>query len=152
MVKHRFLGSAIVIAATCLAPAAATDLPIFDLTRPEAAAEWLPTHDVAAVAGLPEGLAVTLAGEDPYVTGPARDYPVDLPLQMTLVVRPAVDGMLQVFHFSDNARVERSVRFPVRAGVWNTVRAMLPPLGPGVRLLIDPPGHAGTALIERIAF
>ena len=152
MVKHRFLGSAIVIAATCLAPAAATDLPIFDLTRPEAAAEWLPTHDVAAVAGLPEGLAVTLAGEDPYVTGPARDYPVDLPLQMTLVVRPAVDGMLQVFHFSDHARVERSVRFPVRAGVWNTVRAMLPPLGPGVRLRIDPPGHAGTALIERIAF
>lgn len=29
---------------------------------------------------------------------------------------------------------------------------MLPPLGPGVRLRIDSPGRAGTALIERIAF
>lgn len=152
MVNQRLIGWTIVMAVASFVPAAATDLPSFDLTRPEVAAEWLPTHDVSAVAGVQEGLAVTLAGDDPYVTGPPRDYPVDLPLRLTVVVRPAVDGMLQVFYFRDHASEERSVAFPVRAGVWNTVRALLPPLGPGVRLRIDPPGRAGTALIERIAF
>jgi hypothetical protein len=139
-------------AALPAAAAAAADLPAFDFTRPEAATDWLPTHDVAAVEATPEGLAITLAGDDPFVVGPPRDYPADLPLRMTLVVKPAADGMMQVFHFRKHASEEESVGFPVRAGAWNTVRVMLPPLGPGVRLRIDPPGRAGTALIERIEF
>jgi hypothetical protein len=142
----------ILLAAAPPAAAAAADLPAFDFTRPGSAADWLPTHDVAAVEAAPEGLAITLAGGDPFVVGPPRDYPDGVPLRMTLTVRPPVDGMLQVFHFRDHASEERSVAFAVRAGVWNTVRAMLPPLGPGVRLRIDPPGLAGTAVIGRIGF
>jgi hypothetical protein len=145
--------SAVVLPAIALwAVVAAADLPTFDFTRPGSAADWLPTNDVAAVEAAPEGLAITLAGDDPFVVGPPRDYPRDLPLRMTVVVKPAVDGMMQVFHFRKHASEDKSVGFPVRGGQWNTVRAMLPPLGPGVRLRIDPPGRAGTALIERIEF
>ena len=142
----------ILLAAAPPAVAAAADLPAFDFTRPGSAVDWLPKNDVAAVAAAPEGLAITLAGGDPFVVGPPRDYPEGVPLRMTLTVRPPVDGMLQVFHFRDHASEERSVACAVRAGVWNTVRAMLPPLGPGVRLRIDPPGLAGTAVIGRIGF
>ena len=148
----RHASALMLLAAALPAAAAAAELPAFDFKRPGSAADWLPTHDVAAVEATPDGLAITLTGDDPYVTGPARDYPADLPLRMTLVVKPAADGMMQVFHFRKHAREEESVGFPVRAGVWNTVRVMLPALGPGVRLRIDPPGRAGTALIEKIEF
>ena len=148
----RHASALMLLAAALPAAAAAAELPAFDFKRPGSAADWLPTHDVAAVEATPDGLAITLTGDDPYITGPARDYPADLPLRMTLVVKPAADGMMQVFHFRKHAREEESVGFPVRAGVWNTVRVMLPALGPGVRLRIDPPGRAGTALIEKIEF
>ncbi len=133
-------------------PGRASDLPGFDFTKPPVAAEWLATHDVADVRHSPEGLAISIEGTDPYVTGPARDYPRDTPLRMTLVVMPPADGVLQVFYFSDHAREEASVTVLVRGGEWNTVQALLPPLGAGTRLRVDPPGQAGTALIERIGF
>jgi hypothetical protein len=140
------------LAAALPAAAAAADLPTFDFTRPDATADWLPTHDVSAVEGTAEGLAITLAGDDPFVVGPPRDFSPDLPLRMTVVVKPATDGMMQVFHFRKHASEDKSVGFPVRGGQWNTVRAMLPPLGPGVRLRIDPPGRTGTTVVERIEF
>ena len=132
--------------------ARAGDLPAFDFTQPSAAVDWLPTHDVEAVVGCAEGLAITAAGADPFVTGPPQDFPVDLPLVMTFVIKPASDGMAQIFYFSKHASEEQSVGFAVRGGRWNTVRALLPPLGPGVRLRIDPPGRSGTTLVGRIDF
>lgn len=145
-------GPAMFAGAVAGIPDRASDLPGFDFTKPSVAAEWLATHDVADVASSPQGLAISLAGVDPYVTGPARDFPGDTPLRMTLVVRPSADGVLQVFYFRDHAREEASVTVLVRGGVWNTVQALLPPLGAGTRLRLDPPGQAGTALIERIGF
>jgi hypothetical protein len=127
-------------------------LPAFDFTQPETVAEWQPTNHVAAVRAEPEGLAIDIDGFDPFVTGPPRDYPQGVPLRISVRIKPEVEGNLQIFHFQTRASEERSVAFPVRAGIWNDVRAMLPPLGPNTRLRIDPPGRTGTAVVARIDF
>lgn len=132
--------------------APARDPPGFDFTRPGAAAEWQVVHDVASVDDSAEGLAIGIAGADPYVIGPPRDYPVDLPLRLDLRIKPDADGVVQVFHFATHAVEERTAMLAVRGGVWNDVHALLPPLGPGARLRIDPPGSTGTATVARIGF
>ena len=134
------------------AAAPAGDLPVFDFTRGEEVAEWHPTHDVSSVDHAVDGMAITITGDDPFVTGPPRDYPADTPLRMTLRIKPAADGMAQVFHFRDHAGEDRSAAFPVHGGRWNEVRTLLPPLGPGIRLRIDPPGRAGTAIVSGVGF
>lgn len=133
-------------------PATTQSLPVFDFTQPDAMAGWQPNRDIASLAGSDEGLVIRLAGDDPYVIGPPRDYPADVPLVMSARIKPDNDGMLQVFYFRDHASEERTVIVPVRAGRWNDVQAMLPPLGRGGRLRIDPPGGTGQAIVARIDF
>jgi len=133
-------------------PATTQSLPVFDFTQPDALAGWQPNRDIASLAGSNEGLVIRLAGDDPYVIGPPRDYPADVPLVMSARIKPDNDGMLQVFYFRDHASEERTVIAPVRAGRWNDVRAILPPLGRGGRLRIDPPGGTGQAIVARIDF
>ncbi len=119
----------------------------FDFTRAAACSEWDPAHDVAALRSTAEGLEISSHGNDPYIHGPARDYPAGVPLRLAMRIKSETGGSGQVFYFRDAAREENSVRFSVKAGEWIDVRSMLPPLGPGYRLRIDPPGESGRTVI-----
>lgn len=139
---------------TVLLPGAAVaqGLPDFDFSTPAGRAGWLPAHDVGALEGTADGMVVPITGGDPYIIGPARDYPADTPLWMYLRLKPEQAGMGQVFYFTGAPTEEHSVRFPAKANAWQEVRLPLPALGPGYHLRIDPPGTGGQAVIAWLRF
>lgn len=124
----------------------------FDLTRPEEARLWHAAHDVANLEPTPEGLRIQITGADPYIHGPARDYPAGQPLWLRLRLKSEQGGMAQVFYFNRGPSEEASVRLPVRAGVWEDLRVPLPALGAGYRMRIDPPGERGEVILSLLAF
>lgn len=127
-------------------------LPGFDFTRPEGRVGWSALHDIASVSAGANGLEIVLGGGDPYLAGPARDYPEDVPLWMHVRIRSEASGPAQVFYFHAGPSEERSVRFHVKGGEWRDVRVPVPPLGKGMRLRLDPPGASGTCLVAGIRF
>lgn len=130
----------------------AQTLPGFDFTRAEDRAGWQPTHDVSGLKAVPEGLAITISGADPYIIGPPRDFPTGQLLWMRVRLWSETGGTGQVFYFRQGAAEEDSVRFPVRAGVWEEKRLPLKALGPGFRFRIDPPGTWGTCIVASLTF
>jgi hypothetical protein len=127
-------------------------LPAFDFTRAEDVRGWEATHDVSRLQGTAEGLAITISGSDPYITGPPRDFPLNQRLWMRLRLKSDQAGQGQVFYFRTDATEANSVRFPVRAGVWEEIQVPLPPLGPRFRLRFDPPGTSGQAVLAWLRF
>ncbi len=146
----------IVLVLSCLLVGAcgsqAQPLPEFDFTQPGVVGEWHATHDVAALAESPEGMVISITGGDPYITGPARDYPAGQPLWLQVRLKADQSGTGQIFYFANGASEENSVRFPVPAGRWHEVRLPLPPLGPGYRLRLDPPGIEGRCVVAALSF
>jgi hypothetical protein len=134
--------------------AQAQDLASFDFTKPGDAAGWRPLHDVSRVEPTAEGIRITTSGPDPYIVGGQRDLPAGRPLWMRIRLRSEQGGLGQLFYYADQRPTNEadSVRFPVRAGVWEDIRAPLPALGPGTRFRIDPPGQAGSCVIASLAF
>lgn len=132
--------------------ATAQTLPNFDFTRPEDVQGWQAAHDIAKVEGGAEGLTIEINGGDPYAIGPARDYPVDTPLWLTVRLKSEQDGGAQIFYFKTGPSEADSVRFPVKANVWQEVRVPLPALGPGYRLRFDPPGTNGKMVLASLRF
>jgi hypothetical protein len=145
---------AITAAAWAQSPAPSGPLTAFDFRQAAAVAEWGELHDVARLEATAEGMAVHLEGNDPYFAGPFRDYPPGVPLRMTIRLRPSAGGMLQVFYAGPGQATDedRSVRVPVKRGVWQERTVFLPPVGPGTRLRLDPPGSRGTCVIDWIRF
>ncbi len=128
----------------------AADLPVFDFTEPAGGQGWTAVHDLAPVALSREGLELRITGSDPYVHGPARDYPENRLLWLRLRLHSEEGGGGQVFFFTDQATEERSVRFAVAGGRWEEIRLPLPALGAGCRLRVDPPGGGGRCVLERL--
>jgi hypothetical protein len=145
------VGAAPVLAQSTMS---SSSLPGFDFRQPGAVAEWRELHDVARLETVSQGMAVHLSGEDPYFSGPRRDYPAGVPLLLKVRLRPSAGGYLQVFYFGPEQGTDedRSIRVPVKRGVWQDATAFLPPLGPGFRLRLDPPGSREVCLIESIRF
>ena len=131
---------------------AAPVLPDFDFTQPAVCAQWRAAHDISGLRRTAEGLEINISGVDPYLHGPARDYPTNLPLWLVLRIKSEQGGGGQVFYFRDRTTEEDSVRFPVKAGAWEEVRVMMPPLGADYRLRIDPPGEGGQAVLASLRF
>ena len=129
--------------------AGAQTLPHFDFTKSMDAQEWQAQHDIAQMQAAPDGLHIAIKGVDPYLVGPARDYPAETPLWLRVRLKSEQAGTGQVFYFTDgNGPTEpNSVRFSVRAGKWEEVRIPLPSLGKGTRLRFDPPGSGGTCVL-----
>src|SRR5579871_6442937 len=115
----------------------AQTLPRFDFTQEKTVAEWIAAHDVAGIHSSPEGMVIEINGEDPYLHGPARDYPAGEPLWLRIRLKSEQGGTAQVFYFDRGAREENSVKFAVRSGVWEEARLPLPPLGPRYRFRLD---------------
>jgi hypothetical protein len=130
----------------------AQTLPRFDFTRPQTVQEWQPTHDVGSLKHTPEGMLIEITGSDPYITGPARDYPAGQTLWMRVRLKSEQGGSGQIFYFTQGATEPNSVRFPVKAGEWQEMRVPMPALGAGYRLRFDPPGTQGTCLLASISF
>ncbi len=115
---------------------------------------WAATHDVASpLRANGAGLVITRTGPDPYLIGPARDLPPGQSLWLRVRLKSDQSGMAQVFYFDKGATEARSIKFPVQAGAaWQNVRVPLPPLGPGFRLRLDPPGRdAGTVTLASLS-
>ncbi|MGD0089996.1 MAG: hypothetical protein ABSE73_08755 [Planctomycetota bacterium] len=132
--------------------AVAQEIPAFDFTKPADTEGWQAAHDISKMEATPEGLRVQISGGDPYVIGPSRDYPADAMLLLKVRLKSEQGGDLQIFYFNTNATEENSVHMPSKAGDWEELEAVLPPLGPKYHLRIDPPGSGGTAIIGGLWF
>lgn len=142
--------------AFALAQESRNDLPQFDFTRPETKAatvrEWNAAHDISKIESGAEGMVISIGGSDPYSFGPARDYPENVPLWLTVRLKADTEGDTQVFYFTDGPHEEKSVRFHVPENQWVEKRVALPPLGKGIRFRLDPPGNKGQATIAFLRF
>jgi hypothetical protein len=126
-------------------PVARVDFAVPDRRRWKAVGG---SHDISALTPGPDGLVITIGGEDPYFTGPPLDLPAGRPLWLRLRLRAPEGGIGQVFYFRDAPTEAASTRFPVRAAKeWQEIRVPLPPLGPGTRLRFDPPGTRGGQVV-----
>ncbi|MDB6041297.1 MAG: hypothetical protein JWM99_5138 [Verrucomicrobiales bacterium] len=127
-------------------------LPDFDFTQRTEALQWGEPHDSKILAPTPEGLPLSITGEDPYLFGPLRDYPEGQRLWAQIRIKSDQGGKAQLFYFTTGATEEKSVHFPVKAGSWTEVRVPVPALGGNTRLRLDPPGNSGTCTLGRISF
>jgi len=137
-----------------LAQSGASPLPSFDFRQTGTVAGWGEPHDVSHIEATKLGMAVHIDGPDPYILGPAREYPAGTPLLLKIRLKSSEGGSFQVFYFGSGqgSSEEHSVRFAVRRGDWHEQTVPLPPLAPGFRLRLDPPGERGVCLIESIRF
>ncbi|MCP5516289.1 MAG: hypothetical protein H7A45_03415 [Verrucomicrobiales bacterium] len=131
---------------------ARSSFPEFDFRTIPDATDWTAAHDIASLSSTDEGLSIAIGGSDPYLHGPARNYPTGRPLWLHLRVKSEVGGPAQIFYFQDHATEDNSVHFFVPPGAWQDVQAPMPALGRGWRLRFDPPGTAGSCLVERLWF
>jgi len=151
----RFLPTILAISALVVAriTAGAANFPSFDFHSARDAGEWIAVHDSRPLAATADGLRIGISGPDPYIHGPARDYPAAVPLWMEIRIRSEAGGGAQVFWFGPGpTSEEHSVRFHVPRGQTTSLRVPMPALGPGTRLRFDPPGMRGDCTIGSIAF
>ncbi len=123
--------------------------PAFWLTNATAALEWTGPHD-AVLTATAEGLQFQITGPDPFVQGPARDYPVNQTGWLEVTLRSAQVGNGQIFWFQDGPREPDSIRFSVSTTNWITVKVPTPALGPGFHLRFDPPGESGSCVVRSV--
>ena len=124
----------------------------FDFTSAADAADWAPTHDLAPFTLTSTGLLARITGGDPYMTGPARDYPAGKLLWLHLRLKSDQGGTGQVFYYTNYPTEANSVKFFVPAGAWYEAKVPMQALGPAWQLRIDPPGSGGTCLLDRLWF
>src|SRR5439155_17413482 len=132
--------------------AGATVLPGFDFTQPSGTQGWVAAHDISKLEATTNGLVVTISGDDPFLIGPPRNYPVNQPLWLRLRLKADHAGLCQVFYLITASSEPASVRFDVPAGRWVEGRVPLPALGANYRIRIDPPGTNGTCVLGRLSF
>lgn len=128
--------------------------PSFEFDSAAAVSEWTALNDVAQPAKSGNAMRLTILGGDPYLQGPARDFPKDKPLLLTVRLRSEQGGLLQVF-FAGRGQgytEARSARCGVAPGKWFEARLRLPSLGPDTRLRLDPPGSGGVCDVAWMRF
>lgn len=140
-----------VLAALLLTAAAAGEEPLvdFDFTNPAVTRDWKALHDVT-IGQAADGMRLDIRGGDPYLAGPARNYPADRPLIVNLRITTATGGGGQLFFFQRTTTEAESVRFSVPAGGPHDVTLFLPALKDGYRFRFDPPGQSGTCVLHRL--
>lgn len=103
--------------------------------------KWQPRNAIGRIDATPEGAVIEATGaEDPNVVTPPLDFAPNVPLLLRMRARSDHAGSLQIFYFPEGggASEAASVNLPVRAGVWEDLRAWLPALGPRTCFRVDP--------------
>ena len=127
-------------------------LPDFDLATVPDATSWTAQHDIASLTPASDGLVIAISGSDPYMAGPARDYPAGKLLWLHVRLKSDQPGTAQVFYYESGPTEANSVRFYVPGGGWQEALVPVPALGDGWQLRFDPPGTGGTCTLARIWF
>src|SRR5207248_521872 len=109
---------AVTLAAFNGGAAVSQSLPRFEFAQAEEVRAWSPAHDIRALEPSRDGMVIRIDGSDPYAIGPARDYPENQPLWLTIRLKSDQGGTAQIFYFQGGATEQDSVRFPVRARDW----------------------------------
>ncbi len=104
--------------------------------------QWGAAHHISSLRPTPEGLEITITGADPYLSGPARDYPAR-ELWMDLRLKSESGGGGQVFWFQRQPTEEHSAHFQVPPGEWAEVRISLPAMGTRISAANRSAGHHG---------
>ena len=128
------------------------DIAVYDFTQPSEAALWVGRHDMEMGTPSSDGVPVRITGNDPYFSGPPRDFPTNQPQWVTIRLKSDEGGTGQLFYFEHGPAEESSVHFYTEPGVWSNVRLPLPALGPRTAFRIDPPGTTGVCVIARLSF
>lgn len=152
MTKKSTIIRAVLFLLLFIVPGIAQELPQFDFTKSESALGWQAAHDIAKLEGTPEGLEVSISGNDPYFIGPPCDYPANVPLWMTIRLKSDQEGTAQVFYWTQAPSEEKSVRFSMLPNQWVEKRIPLPALEANTRLRIDPPGTGGRMTVSSLRF
>ncbi len=138
--------------ALCLCTTRAASLPAWNFTVQGQMADWIAANYLTPFIQTTNGIETTITGADPYMTGPARNYPTGQALRLRLRLYSAQGGTCQVFYYQSVPTEANSVHFSVPAGKWVDGRVPLPALGAGYRLRIDPPGTGGKVMIKTLSF
>jgi hypothetical protein len=111
----------------CCTALEADVFPSIDFTQPSVVAQWKSDHDVSALKHTPEGMEITITGGDPYISGPSVGLPQGMLLWAEIRLKTARPGSGQLFYYpkGTGANEADSVKFPVGAGDWQTVRVPL---------------------------
>jgi len=132
----------------------AQTLPVFDFTNATELQAWGGVHDISKVEVTGSGLHLVLAGDDPYLSSPAKNFPEKQALWMKIRMKLDKNGLFQVFYFrnGEDPKEEDSILFPVAGGKWVETRIPIPALGSKFHFRLDPPGRCGDCAIEWIHF
>src|SRR5262249_41818015 len=113
------------------------------------ALRWQAAHDIKSLSPTSRGLRILSSGADPYIIGPALDFPPTKELWFIIRLRSRQPGTAQLFYFSRQkmANEADSIRFPVPGqDRWTEIKVALPALGPETLLRFDPPGIANNVV------
>jgi len=111
---------------------------------------WTANARVANLSVTPAGLDFDMTGVDPWIEGPAVNYPSDRPVRVTLRMRSNADPYGELF-YGPFFQAGHSVRFTVNPdGQWHEYVLALPALGANARLRLDPANDAGHATVAWI--
>ena len=129
-----------------------TAFPDMDLTTVPDGNGWTAQHDIASLTPSTNGVVIAISGSDPYMAGPAQNYPAGKLLWLHVRLKSEQSGTAQVFYYQTGATEANSVRFYVAGGSWQEAVVPMPALGEGWRLRFDPPGTGGSCTLARIWF
>ncbi|MHB1463441.1 MAG: hypothetical protein ACYC1M_19310 [Armatimonadota bacterium] len=151
MAKHlyMFLIAVMLFAAT----SAFAALPTYEFTSQADVNTWTGQHSISSKLYVNGSMELTLSGEDPYITGPARNLG-DKPVYATIRIYSEVGGPAEFFWYTATQGVQagHEVAFVVPAGQWSEIAVSLPALGSSGGLRLDPPGTSGKCLVNWVHF
>lgn len=116
----------------------------------EGAQGWTGNFYVANLQVTGDGLTFDSTGNDPWIEGPAVHYPAAGQVRVRIRMRSDADPAGELF-YGPVFQAADSVRFTVIAdGGWHEYNLVLPALGNGARLRLDPAGKPGRITVAWI--
>jgi hypothetical protein len=112
---------------------------------------WIGNARVAPVQSTPEGLIVNCIGPDPWIEGPAVEFPADHLVRVSLRLRSNADSTAQVF-YGPGFVAERVHTFIVfNDDQWHDYTLLIPDTpGPRTRFRLDPCSDTGQIVVQSI--
>jgi len=137
------------LAATSSLAAASEVIVEWDFTK--GTCGWRPNGQVEPLRSTAEGLIVTATGHDPWIEGPAVDYPAVRLVRVTVRMKSTADGAAEIF-YGQSFKAGDEVRFDVQNdGRWHDYSVLIRAvLGPKTRLRLDPCNDAGEVVVASI--